>query len=216
MNRKFHMLAVDIAFNAMPVEYRKKFLAGFSFDMLLETADIPYVPNRFGEQEDLHLDHSFKLYLKGRDLHKIGEGNALEELVQFSKSVVELYKQDNPQLVRYNIAKGTHYVIDIGTYPHVNEATWDKYHTKFEDLAGSWLDLHKHLVEELVKNYRPEPMRSVHNRSRAIAEDAYFASADYLPTLKRGGIITDLQWVTVCTKHIYAVMDWFSTFESCL
>lgn len=216
MDKRFHRTAVEIAFNCMPVGYREKFLTDFSFDLLLETADIPYAANRFGEPEHLHLDHCYKLYLKGRDLHKIGEGLALEELVYFGKSVIELHAQDNAQLVRYNIAKGTHYIIDLGTFPHVNEATWDKYHKYFEDLAADWLDLHRPLIEELTKNYKPDPMRSVQNRGRAIAKQAYFDSIDFLPALKRNGQITDLQWATMCCKHIYAVMNWFTTFEKCL
>ncbi len=216
MLKKFHMLAVEVAFNSMPVQYRKKYLTGFSFELLQEYADIPYVPSVFNEPEYLHLDHSYKLYLRGRDLHKIGEGRALEEVLNFAQQIQELNKQEKSQLVRLSVAKGTHYVIDIGTYPHVNEVTWDKYHAKFEDMAADWFDVHKHLVEELVQNYKPEVMKSVPNRARSIAENAYFASLDFLPKLKRGGLITDLQWATMCVKQVYAVMDWFATFERCL
>ena len=213
MNKKFHILAVQTAFNAMPIEYREKFLTGFSFDLLLEAADIPYVAGAFGEKDHLHLGHSYKLYLKGRDLHKIGEGSALEESITFANGVHEAFKQGNPLVIRYNIAKGTHFVIDLGTFSHVNEVTWDKYHQRFEDQAATWIEHHLHLVEELVQNYKPDPMRSVQNRCRKIAEDAYFASIDYLPALKRNGQITDLQWAEMTVRHCYNLMDWFSSFE---
>lgn len=213
MDKKFHQLAVEIAFNAMPAEYREKYMAGFSFEMLMDACDIPYVPMQFGENENLHLGHSYKLYLKGRDLHKIGSNVAMDEAVNYAKSVPELFKENKNVLVRYNIAKGTHYVIDIATFPHVCEATWDKYHSKFEDLASVWLESHKGLVEELTVNYKPDPMKSVSNRIRAMAEEAYFASLDFLPPLKRNTQLTDLQWATMCVKHVYSIMDWFATFE---
>jgi hypothetical protein len=107
-------------------------------------------------------------------------------------------------------------VIDLSTYPHVNESTWDKYHTKFEDLASVWFEYHQQLVEELVLNYKPDPMRSVPNRCRKIADDAYFASIDYLPALKRNGQITDLQWASMVVQHCYNLMDWFASFDKWL
>ena len=212
MDKKFHMLAVELAFNAMPADFREKFLTDFSFDLLLETADIPYEPSEYGEKAELHRGHCLKLYLKGRDLHKIGDSTVIEELTTFAHGA----QHGNSLVTRYNISKGTHFIIDIGTYCHVNESTWDKYHTKFEDLASVWFEYHQHLVEELVLNYKPDPMRSVPNRCRKIADDAYFASIDYLPALKRNAQITDLQWASMVVQHCYNLMDWFASFEKCL
>lgn len=214
MEKRFHQLAAEIAMSAMPEGYREKFLSGFSFELLLEYADVPYVTDRYGEPEHLHIDHTYKLYLKGRDLHHVGDGNALEEVVSFSKSIQQLSKEGNGLLVRYNIAKATHYVIDLATFPHVIDKDWDKYHTAFEDHAANWLEAHKTLVDELVINYKPNAMRSVQNRMRAIAERTYFHSLDFLPCYKRNSQITDLQWVNLSVKHIYDLMDWFATFQN--
>ena len=216
MDKKFHTLAVQIAFNAMPASYKEKFLTDFSFDLLLEAADIPYEGDTFGENQSLHRGHCLKLYLKGRDLHKIGDSNILEELSLYSAGVNEASKQGNDLVVRYNIAKGCHFIVDLATYCHVNESTWDKYHTKFEDLSSVWIEYHQGLVAELVQRYKPDPMRSVPNRCRKIADDAFFASMDYLPALKRNGQITDLQWAGMTVQHCYNLMDWFSTFEKFL
>jgi hypothetical protein len=212
MIKKFHQLAVATAFNAMPTDFKERFLADFSFDLLLEAGDIPYEPECFGEKAELHRGHCLKLYLKGRYLHKIGDSTVLEQLTTFAYGA----QQDNPLVVCYNIAKGTHFLIDIGTYPHVNEAIWDKYHTKFEELASTWFEYHQLIISELVQNYKPFPMRSVPNRCRKIADEAYFASIDYLPALKRNGQITDLQWASMVATHCYNLMDWFSTFEKFL
>lgn len=213
MNTQFHRAVALIAFNSMDEGFREKFLTGFSLELLLEYCDVPYVSERFGESEHLHIDHTYKLYLKGRDLHRIGEGDALGEIVKFSKSIQELAKAENGMLVRYTIAKATHYLIDIATFPHVNHEIWDKYHEKFESQASDWLLIHEHIVKELIKNYKPDPYRSVQNRVRAVAERAYFDSIDFLPCYKRNGMVTDLQWATLCCKHVYDVMDWFATFE---
>lgn len=212
MDKKFHMLAVQTAFKAMPADFQEKFLTDFAFDLLLETADIPYESDTYGENADLHRGHCLKLYLKGRDLHKIGDSSLLEELGSFAHGA----QQGNSLVARYNIAKGTHFIIDLGTYCHVNEATWDKYHAKFEDLSSTWFEYHLGVVEDLVANYKPDPMRSIPNRCRKIADDAYFASIDYLPALKRNAQITDLQWASMVVRHVYNVMDWFSSFEKWL
>lgn len=210
MNEKFHELVVGIAINSMSAEYRDKFLNGFSLALLNEYANVPYIPARFNEPEVEHTLHTYKLALKGRDLHHNGEGNALGEVVNFAKGAVSA---KDAMITRYNIAKATHYIIDIATFPHVTEGVWDKYHLKFEDQVCSWLLSHQGIVEELVANYKPDPMRSVQNRVRAIAERSYFDALDFLPTFKRNGQITDLQWATLCCRHIYDTMDWFATFE---
>jgi len=212
MNKKFHMLAVQTAFNAMPADFREKFLTDFSFDLLLETSDIPYEATEYGEKPELHRGHCLKLYLKGRDLHKLGNSTILDELSTFAQGA----QKGNVLVTRYNIAKGAHFIIDIGTYPHVNEATWDKYHLRFEDLSSTWFEYHLPLVQELVKNYVPDPMRSVPNRCRKIADEAFFSSLDYLPSLKRNAQITDLQWAEMVVKHCYNLMDWFSSFDKWL
>lgn len=126
MKTKFHQSIVDIAFQSMPVEYRNKFLTGFSHELLLEYSDVPYVSDRFREPEHLHIDHTYKLQLKGNNLHRIGESNALGEVVNFSDSIKELALVKNYNLVKYNIAKATHYIIDIATFAHVNHSTCPK------------------------------------------------------------------------------------------
>lgn len=212
MDRKFHTLCLQTAFSGMQAEFREKFLTGFSLDLLLETADIPYEPTEFGEIADMHRGHCLKLYLKGRDLHKIGDSTVIEDLVTFTHGA----QQGNALVTRYNIAKGTHFIIDIGTYPHVNEATWDKYHARFEELSSTWFEYHQSLVEELVQHYKPDPMRSIPNRCRKIADDAFFASMNYLPSLKRNGQITDMQWASMTVQHVYNLMDWFASFDKWL
>ena len=212
MNTEFHRIATTIAFNAMPEGFREKFLQDFSFDLLLEYVDVPYTARKFGEPEDLHLGHSYKLTLKGRDLHRAGETGALDEIVTLAKGAETLAKEGKHMLVRYNIAKGAHYIVDLGTFPHVVDGSWDKYHTKFEDQAAHWLKYNTRVIEDLVRNYSPIPMRSVQNRCRAIAEEAFFDAMDFLPTYKRNGCVTDLQWASLCCKQVYALMDWFSTF----
>lgn len=216
MNTEFHRIATTIAFEAMPEDFKEKFLSGFSFELLLEYVDVPYVPQQFGEDESLHLGHSYKLLLKGRDLHRVGDTTALDEIANYAKGVPTLIENGQGSLARFNIAKGAHYITDIGTFPHVNAGTWDKYHTKYEDLASVWLCSHKGLVEDLIKNYNPNPMRNVQNRVRSITERAFFDSMDFLPAFRRNGLPTDLQIATMCCNHIYDLMDWFSTFEKAL
>jgi hypothetical protein len=213
MNSRFHQLSAEVAMNAMPSEFRKKFLDGFSMELIQEYADIPYVPAKFEENEELHLNHSYKLVLKGRDLHKVGESTVLNEVITLAKGAENLSKEGKAMLVRYNIVKASHYLVDIMTYPHVNVTTWDKYHAKFEDNAATWLELHKSVVEELAANYTPNPMKSVPNRVRALAEGAYYDSLEFLPTYKRNGMVADLLWASMCVKQIYALMDWFYTFN---
>lgn len=212
MDIEFHRIATTIAFNAMPEGFREKFLQGFSFELLLEYVDVPNTARKFGEPEDLHLGHSYKLTLKGRDLHRAGETGALDELVALAKGAHTLAGEGKDALVRYSIAKGAHYIIDLGTFPHVAGSSWDKYHTKFEDQASSWLKYNTRIIEDLVSSYTPTPMRSVKNRARSIAEEAFFDAMDFLPTYKRNGCITDQQWTVMCCKHVYALIDWFATF----
>lgn len=207
MKKEFHQSVVEIALNSMSAGFKEKFLADFPFELVREYADVPYTSDRFDDK--YHTDHSYRLYLKGRDLHKIGEGDSIAEIVNFAQATT---KVSDPMLVRYNIVKATHYLVDL-CYPHVVETLWDKYHDKFEDQAANWLDTHRDLVEQLCKDYKPTPMRSVQNRCRAFAEEMYFDALDFLPVLKRNAYATDLQWATMVMKHIYIVMDWFATWE---
>lgn len=200
----------------MPFKFREKFLDGFSIELLKEYADIPYMPTQYGENEELHLNHSYKLALKGRDLYRVGETDAFDELITLSNGILNLADIGNENLVRFNIAKSTHYIIDLATYPHVNEGLWDKYHGKFEDISADWLETHKNIIENLVLNYTPNPMKSIPSRVRSLMEEAFFDSIDFLPAFKRNGIVTDLQLATMCCKQIYNLMDWFATFEKLL
>lgn len=200
----------------MPSEFREKFLDGFSIELLKEYADISYIPCQYGENEKLHLNHSCKLVLKGRNLHRIGGPAVIDELITLAKGAENLAAEGNKNLVRFNIAKSTHYIIDLATYPHVNEGVWDKYHSKFEDISADWLEAHKSIIENLVSNYTPNPMKSIPNRVRSITEEAFFDSIDFLPAFKRKCMVTDLQLANMCCKQIYNLMDWFATFEKLL
>jgi len=216
MLAKFHKLAVQTAFNAMPSNFQEKFLTGFSFDLLLESSSIPNEITTYGEDVELHRDHCLKLYLKGRDLHKIGDSTVLEELQALAVGAQEAFKRGDSLVTRYNIARGTHFIVDLGTYPHVNEVIWDKFHMPFEEQAADWIERHTRLVSELVANYAPTPMRSIPNRCRKIADDAYYTSTNFLPCFKRHGQITDLQWAEMATQQCYNLMNWFSSFNAIL
>lgn len=215
-NKVYHDTIVEIAFKHIPASYQQRFTVGFPFELFLEYSHVPYVSDRVSELPFEHVDHCYKLHLKGRDLYHVGDGDVLAEIVKLGKAMPELALAGEDELVRMNIAKGTHYIIDIATFPHAVFEGWNKYHVKFENFAATWLEANKDVIARLTENYVLDPFRSIQNRARAIAEDTYTSSLEYLPTLKRNAVISDRLMANMACKHVEYVMNWLATFEKCL
>jgi hypothetical protein len=106
--------------------------------------------------------HSHKMKMQDGKLVRV-DGSALERVVGLCQDAHDFHQEGKQDLVRYCLAKMTHYAIDgTSTFPHQHQGKpWSLHHAKFEDELGKYVIKHRDLIQDAIKDMEFTPYKDV-------------------------------------------------------
>ncbi|MDP4121325.1 MAG: hypothetical protein Q8876_09790 [Bacillota bacterium] len=210
MNAQFHKLAPIIALRFMPNEFQRFLIAdGYTTENLSNDADLPDEVDKdnITQNSEIHHAHSYKLESGDNGLHWI-DGDALERLKGLCADAHDFKAENKLDMLRYTLAKMTHYRVDALTYPHLHKGKpWSNYHAKFEDNLGAFLIKNQSKIQEIV----PNKYDDVYKACRKTAIKNWYDGLDYVGDLINDEKISDETKLEICTECIQGICDlWYT------
>lgn len=210
MHKEFHQLAPILALQRMPDKFRAFFIAdGFTEDDLKRIADLPDLVDLDNIEQDpfCRHAHSYKMELSDGQL-KWMDGEALDRVKNLAEDARDYYREKNFAMVRYSLAKATHYSIDAKTFPHLSPGKpWSDYHAKFEDHMASFITKHQNEIGSL----EFIAYKDVVEDSGKITRELWYAGQEVVKVYLDGGKVSDELAMDVCSKCIKGVGDLWVT-----
>lgn len=217
MDKLFHQTVVTVALKFMPKEFQDFLITGnYTIQQLQNDAIVPDAIDKDNIENDcdIHHAHSYKLQeidsKDGKKHLKWINGDGLEKLKLIGSDIHDFYKEGKIDLVRYSLAKGTHYRVDIMTFPHLYEGQpWSKYHTKFENEMGNFL----YKNQQQIVNITPTLYHDIYKDCRNISIHQWYKGQETLNIyLKEGTILNNENiCLQICNDMIQGVCDWWLT-----
>lgn len=210
MNSVFHKTAPRIALNLMPEVFQEFMLSGgYTLEQMGIDATISDAVDKdnITINADIHHAHSYKLEEKDGQLHW-ADGDCLERLKALSADAHDFKAEGKLDMVRYALAKMTHYRVDALTYPHLHRGKpWNLYHEKFETQMGQFIMTHANEVGEL----KFSPVKDIYKAARITAIDAWYQGRDLVAIYESGGRVSDEQALEICRNAVQAIGDLWLT-----
>lgn len=158
------------------------------------------------QDAEIHHAHSYKLEevqaADGSKLLKWTDGDCLQRLNGLAQDVHDFHAEGKLDMVRYALAKMTHYRIDALTYPHLfHGQPWSKYHEKFETHMGKFLVANQDQIGSLVFL----PYKDLYKAARETALKAWYEGRDLVEKLEKGEGIPDDLALIICRSCVYGV-----------
>ena len=136
------------------------------------------------------------------------DGEALDRAKNLAEDARDYYKEKNFAMVRYSLAKATHYSIDAKTFPHLSPGKpWSDYHTKFEDHMASFLVKYQNDIGSL----EFEAYEDVVKDSDKIAKELWYPGQELVKEYIAGSKVPDELAMDICRRCIKGVGDLWVT-----
>ncbi|MHB1651683.1 MAG: hypothetical protein ACYCVD_04290 [Desulfitobacteriaceae bacterium] len=215
MNKQFHQLAPLLALKQMPDKFQAFFIAGgYTEDQLKIDADLPDTTDHdnITINSEIHHAHSYKLQeiadAKGNKYLDYVDGDCLQRLKGLAADVHDFHAEGKPDMVRYALAKMTHYRVDALTYPHLHRGKpWSEYHDLFETQMGHFIVAHAEEIGPL----KFETYEDVYKGTRQTALTAWYEGGELVKLYEIGGRISVEQAIEVCRKAVKGIGDTWLT-----
>lgn len=199
----------------MPEKFQAFFICPTYSEQQLQTdADLPDMVDKDNLVQDaeIHHAHSYKLQeitdAKGNKYLDYLDGDCLQRLKGLAADVHDFYREGKLDMVRYCLAKMTHYRVDALTYPHLHRGQpWSLYHTKFEDHMGRFIVEHQGEIGQL----EFEPYKDLYKGARETALKAWYEGRDLVAKLEQGEDVPDEAALKICLDCVKAVGDTWLT-----
>ncbi len=209
MNKQFHQLAPILALAQMPDKFRAFFIAqNYTEEQLKIDADIPDEVDKDNLLQDaeIHHAHSYKLReitdAKGNKHLDYLDGDCLQRLKGLAADAHDFYREGKLDMVRYTLAKMTHYRIDALTYPHLHKGRpWSKHHEAFETHMGHFIVQHAPEIGQL----KFEACEDIYKAARVTALAAWYEGRDLVELYEQGKCVPDETALMVCKRCVQAV-----------
>lgn len=211
MNKITHETIPLIALANMPADFRE-YMKPLGEDGIRHWADAPDEIDRSNIDARISdLSHSYKLTIKDMASRQVSytRGSAINRIVSAMQDARDGYLEGQHDMARYHLAKGTHFVVDSITLPHLQSGkASNAMHQRFEDDIGREVERFRDL-RVTPQAYKEKPYKE--HRNRAIA--ALFDFYPLLDLYAQGGSVRNdskMLWeiVTRCTQ---TVADWWTT-----
>lgn len=217
MNKIFHQIAPLIALQFMPVEFQKFLLNdGYDTKAVSRDANLPDEVDKDNMENDadIHHAHSYKLEEaineQGEKYLKWVGGDGMEKLKMIGSDVHDFYKEGKLDMVRYSLSKGTHYRIDVMTYPHLFKGKpWNLYHNKFEHEMGQFLAKNADKITDIT----PTVYKDIYKDCRNTAIDMWHRGNDVVKIYENENTLLNHQDICfeTCLLVVKGVCDWWFT-----
>ena len=213
INKDFHQLAPLLALKQMPDKFQAFFIAdGFTEEDLKRIADIPDLIDHDNIEQDpfCRHDHSYKMEIVNGQLTWT-DGGVLERMKSLAEDARDFYMEGNYPMVRYSLAKATHYCIDSKTFPHLSPGKpWSEYHAKFEDQMAVFLTKHQSEIGPIEFT----AYKDVIGDSDKIAKELWQVGQTMVKDYITGGRVSVEVAMDVCRRCVKAVGDlWLTVAE---
>ena len=194
----------------MPGEFRDFLISdGFDEAHLQKCAVLPDEIDHDNIENNAvtHFAHSYKMEMKdGKPVWVAGDG--MKKLEADCSQAIDFMKEGNLAMVRYFLAKSTHYCIDVLTYPHEHQGElWEKHHTPWETMMGHFLTAHQGEIGPL----HSEPFSHIYRDMVGVARGAWQNGLNIGAALDAKTPINDDIWLATCRMCISAVMSMWAT-----
>lgn len=210
MNKQFHQLAPLLALTRMPAQFTSFMLSdGYNTDQLSIDADLPDLldHDNITQNAEIHHAHSFKMEEVDGKLNWL-DGDVLDRLKGLCADAHDFKAENKLNLVKYSLAKATHYKVDSMTYPHLHRGKpWSIYHADFETYMGKFIT--EHATE--IGNMTFEPYRDIYHDSRKISEIFWYDSSQVLTVLENRLQLPDAVSLALCQKIVKSIGDLWTT-----
>lgn len=215
MNKQFHQLAPILALKQMPEKFQAFFISdGYTEEQLKTDADLPDMVDKdnITINSEIHHAHSYKLQeitdAKGIKYLDWLDGDCLQRLKALAADVHDFHAEGKLDMLRYALAKMTHYRVDALTYPHLHRGKpWSEYHERFETEMGHFIVRHAQEIGTL----KFEPYEDIYKAARKTAEQAWYEGRDLVGVYEAGGSISDEQALMICRKCVKGIGDLWMT-----
>ncbi len=194
MDTKFHKIAPIIALRCMPKAFRDFLITMGEFPekRISEIATYPDLldHDNIRQNAEIHHAHSYKLEMVDKGAFKWLDGDCIktiESLCAFTLDAWREYQKVDQWpliwLVRYALAKVSHYRIDALTYPHLHRGKpWSEHHTSFEKHMDKWIVRY----QDDLGDFQFQPYAHVYNGCRQTAIEAWGRGLDLILLLEAG------------------------------
>jgi hypothetical protein len=213
LNKVFHQLAPLIALKQIPQKFQTFFIAdGYTEESIKHDAELPDLVDLDNIEQDpfCRHAHSYKLELINGQLMKT-DGECIERMKSIIEDARDFYLEKNLPMVRYSLAKATHYCIDSKTFPHLSPGKpWNEFHVKFEDQMGAFLAKH----QEEIPPVKFVPYKDVLSDSDKIAKELWKVGQEVVNDYLTGGRVSVEVAMDVCQKCVQGIGDlWLTVAE---
>lgn len=210
MHKQFHQLAPLIALRRMPDKFQAFLIAdNFTEEDLKRIADIPDLIGLDNIEQDpfCRHAHSYKMEIVNGQLTWT-DGGVLERMKSLAEDARDFYMEKNFAIVRYSLAKVTHYCIDSKTFPHLSPGKpWSEFHAKFEDQMAIFLIKHQGEISPIEFT----AYKDVVKESDTIAKELWHVGQEVVKEYVSGGKVSDDVALDVCRRCVKAVGDLWIT-----
>jgi hypothetical protein len=214
----FHKIAPQLALDFMP-EFFRSFLIceSFTLEDLAQIATYPDLldHDNIRQNAEIHHAHSYKLDADGKWL----TGDCLKTVDVLCAFALDVWRElqklkslpcagQLAWVVRYALAKVTHYRIDALTYPHLHKgAPWSRHHAAFEAHMDKWIQKHRAEVGSFVF----EPYSHVYKCCRQGAIESWGRGEELVQRIEAGDRFTDADCLMAARSCIQGVGDLWLT-----
>jgi hypothetical protein len=217
MDKIFHQTVPIIALKFMPKEFQDFMITNtYTISQLQNDAILPDAIDKDNMENDcdIHHAHSYKLQevenKDGKKYLKWIDGDGLEKLKLIGSDVHDFYKENKLDLVRYSLAKGTHYRIDIITYPHLHRGKpWSLYHEKFENEMGKFLFEN----QDKIKDIKPNVYADIYKDCRQISIQEWYKGLKVVDIYEKENTLLNHEDICleICILSTKVICDWWFT-----
>lgn len=210
IHKDFHQLAPLIALKQMPEKFQAFFIADdYTEENIKHDAELPDLVDLDNIEQDpfCRHAHSWKLELVNGQLTKT-DGGCIDRIKSLAEDARDFYMEKNFAMVRYSLAKATHYIIDSKTFPHLSPGKpWSEFHAKFEDQMATFIIKHQDEIGPI----EFVAYKDVVQESDAIAKDLWQVGQGVVKDYLTGGKVSVDVAMDVCRRCVRAVGNLWTT-----
>ena len=210
IHKEFHQLAPLLALKLMPDKFRAFLIAdGFTENDIKQIAELPDLVDLDNIEQDpfCRHAHSYKMEIIGGQLTWT-DGGCLDRMKSLAEDARDFYMEKNFAMVRYSLAKMTHYCIDSKTFPHLSPGKpWSDYHAKFEDQMVVFLTRNQGEIGPI----KFAPYKDVVADSDRTAKELWQVGQGVVKDYLTGGKVSVEVAMDVCRRCVKGVGDLWMT-----
>jgi hypothetical protein len=216
MDAKFHKLAPLIALKYHPKLRAFLVCDEFTAEQVSTIATYPDLidHDNLAQTAEIHHAHSYKLEMQHGILKWI-DGDCLKTIEGLCAFTVDAWREYEKVsawplawMVRYALAKMTHYRIDALTYPHLHRGEpWSHYHANFEAHMDRWITRH----HEELGPFEFIPYKHVYKECRQGALDTWERGRELVERLEAHKPPSDQDCLMAARSCIQGVGDLWLT-----